>query len=828
MIFKRWKLVYIIVSVKILVATWNTSSSHEENNIDMYDSEHYVQYNPVAPEYPRLQPYNNEMGTSGIYNGSAMRGSFNIAAPIYQNNSSAPNYPPLQQSYGNEMHGYNAYNNPMMLGSFNTEAPAYQYNPFPPAYPELQQPYRNEACNYNPYNNPIMGGLYNFGIPTSSEPEERVHQREIKTPDIEQLITEMRQTGQNLSSGVRLSEVEYNRRITEIINEQESAELNLLANNPERMPIKETINEQESGESNSSANNSEEMPIEETINEHRPYDMEEEFHSLVVPQSAEDSPYEYSNFVFLYHFLRSPSPLITADSIRVRFGAHFLSFLTSSQLIRVLIILLENKLELSNEDQKEFIETIFGHIDYSLELVITKEPVVKLVEAMMKSNVPDYFEYVFLTWKMWYSFTIEEQEKMLKDARREYKRETRMMLYLFVVNRDGINSQQCEIFKNDIKNQYKGIGISNKKYLLEDLILYWDDRKVGIFCTILDTFDTCLLDIPEVFKGFDNNTIFLFRNSFRKHFFPRQQNFELQVLNYKSHVCYTLTKFTRELGQVNDIGKSKDVETNSRLYFDPLRIKYEFATWIKMMKKNNSHSDTIITEVHEKGFINVFAIIRQLVQSDKYNHNVFFKIFNKVSFNHIPDKSYLTLLFSLTNKNILIDLEKTQEWIEYTQKRSISTHSYQFLEDIFINNVNPKSKTYLKYSTKICIMKIYESLSTLTKKRDRTMRREHYFYHRLLFHPRSSIFNGRSMLSYIEGLSKIGQFNNKGMCDQIARDLIFNEYYHENAIKLKKMSKDNLSNDPKLLEFKKSIEREYESYKNKGDIEKERENFRMC
>ncbi|KAI5175258.1 hypothetical protein PAEPH01_2127 [Pancytospora epiphaga] len=93
------------------------------------------------------------------------------------------------------------------------------------------------------------------------------------------------------------------------------------------------------------------------------------------------------------------------------------------------------------------------------------------VVAMMRSNVPDYFEQVFLTWKMWYSFTIEEQELMLKDIKKEYKREILVMLYLFVVNRDENNLQQCEIFKNEIKNQYEKTGIFNKGYLLKDVVI---------------------------------------------------------------------------------------------------------------------------------------------------------------------------------------------------------------------------------------------------------------------------------------------------------------------------------------------------------------------
>ncbi|KAI5176592.1 hypothetical protein PAEPH01_2390 [Pancytospora epiphaga] len=142
------------------------------------------------------------------------------------------------------------------------------------------------------------------------------------------------------------------------------------------------------------------MPIQNLIKEYETYEMSEQSHSSTIPQLTEGSPYDYTNSTFLNKLLHSPSLFITAESIRMRFSGQFLSFLSSDQVIRVLIVLLKNKLELAKEDQKEFIEMIFGHIDYSLELVITKDQVVMLVEKMMRSNVPDYFEQVFLTWKM--------------------------------------------------------------------------------------------------------------------------------------------------------------------------------------------------------------------------------------------------------------------------------------------------------------------------------------------------------------------------------------------------------------------------------------------
>ncbi|KAI5174814.1 hypothetical protein PAEPH01_2104 [Pancytospora epiphaga] len=570
------------------------------------------------------------------------------------------------------------------------------------------------------------------------------------------------------------------------------------------------------------------MSIEEPINEYRLYDASEQFLSLVAPLSAEDSLYEYSNFVFLHHFLRSPSPLITADSIRVRFSGQFFFFLAQEQLIRVLIVLLENKLELSNEDQKEFIEMIFGCIDYSSEKIITKEEVVTIVEAMMRSNVPDYFEYVFLTWKMWYSFTIEEQEKMLKNAKKEYKREILVMLYLFVMNRDEDNSQQCEIFKNDVKNQYKEFSILKNGHSLKDIVIKgagWNDR---IFCTILDTFDTCLLDIPEVFKSLDNNTIILFRNFFRIQFFPRYHKYlNFKNLRYRSHTCYALTTFTRELEEVNGIGESNDVETNSRLYFDPLRIKNEFGTWIRMMKKSNNLSGTITVEEYKKVFINAFAIIRQIMHSDNFNYKIFLKIFNNSAFGQYYNRPYVTLLFSLINEGVFDDLTKSQEWAECIDEETGRFYKHQFISDILSVNMGYGRVVDPLDTIKEYITRIHGFLSKLNTKDTIIMHREHFFFQHLLFHPRLNLISGTSILYYMEGLKKIGWANSREKCDQITRDLFFNDYYYEFAMELKNKVAE-IENEPWIRKFKESIERELEIYKNEEDIKKERKNFYKC
>ncbi|KAI5169271.1 hypothetical protein PAEPH01_0577 [Pancytospora epiphaga] len=808
MIFKKRKLAYMTAYAKIVVSTWNTSNAYKENNIEMCDAETPMhQYIPPTPEYLNLQQYKNV-----VYN-------------------------------------HDTYNNPMIPGASNTETPTYQYIHPAPKYLELQPPHENEIWDYDSCNdNSIVWEFYNPGVPTGSGLDERIGHEEIRNPNMEELVTEFRPAEHNPTLGMQLLTDEYTRRIDELIKESDIAELgtsveysvtklrqmeqslNLgtqqLTDEHSRR-IEEVIKKQETAELGTLVDELEEMPMHEPIKEHRPYDILEHAYNSTILQPTEDSSYEYSNSAFLYKFLRSPSPFITADSIRVRLSGQFLSFLSSDQVIRVLIVLLENKLELSNKDQKEFIEMIFGHIDYSLELVITKDQVVTIVEAMMKSNAPEYFEQVFLTWKIWYSFTVNEQEVMLKNARMKYKREILVMLYLFVVNKDENNSHQCEIFKNNIKSQYKEIGILSKGYLLEDVVIEGSGWNIGVLCTIIDAFDTCLLDIPAVFKDLSKYNISAFWNFFKKNFFSKYHIGKSDVLMYKSHVCYALTKFTREIGQINSLEQSNSVETNSRLYFDPENIKLEFRTWMKTSWCNNKLDDAVFINTYKKEFVNAFAMIRQITQSNKYNRNTFLKLFDRVNLANASNKPYLTLLFSLTSENILKEVVKTQKWAEYIKKKSNMSHNYQYIENIFMNNANNSLILHLNRSICLHIIKIYETFSKLNIKKNATMHREYYFYQRLLFHPRSIMFNDTSMLSYIKGLSKIDRLNSKEQRDQIARDLIFNEYYHEAVIKLKDKTAE-FEKEFRLAEFKKSLEKEYSFYKNREAIETERLMFKEC
>ncbi|KAI5176655.1 hypothetical protein PAEPH01_2417, partial [Pancytospora epiphaga] len=114
------------------------------------------------------------------------------------------------------------------------------------------------------------------------------------------------------------------------------------------------------------------------------------------------SPYSHSNSVFLCMLFYYPGPYLTADSIRTRFKTGLLGTLSTNQIIRTLTALLNKNLCLSLEERRELVETVFGQIDFSLDVEYSKNQTIKIITAILKSDVPEFFEEVFLTWKMWY------------------------------------------------------------------------------------------------------------------------------------------------------------------------------------------------------------------------------------------------------------------------------------------------------------------------------------------------------------------------------------------------------------------------------------------
>ncbi|KAI5180284.1 hypothetical protein PAEPH01_2723, partial [Pancytospora epiphaga] len=217
------------------------------------------------------------------------------------------------------------------------------------------------------------------------------------------------------------------------------------------------------------------------------------------------SPYSYPNSIFLYVLIYYHKPHLTADSIRTRFKTGFLSLLPKDKIIHVLIALVRRELNLSPADRRELIGTVFGQIDFSLEVEYERKEVIEIITAILKSDVPECFEEVFLTWKMWDVFTCEEQVKILvecyfkldRNDRKKYKRETLVMLYLFLFNRNNPNSEMCKLFKKEIIESYGQTIFFRRGGRLEHVIA-GPSFSESILMDILSTFDSCLLDLPNI------------------------------------------------------------------------------------------------------------------------------------------------------------------------------------------------------------------------------------------------------------------------------------------------------------------------------------------
>ncbi|KAI5169964.1 hypothetical protein PAEPH01_1132 [Pancytospora epiphaga] len=548
---------------------------------------------------------------------------------------------------------------------------------------------------------------------------------------------------------------------------------------------------------------------------------------LVVPNSEQNltlqqfNPsiaFSYSNSLFIFLFLHFPSPNFTADSIRMRFGSGFLSFLSTDQVIRVLAILLSKDLELTKAERIELVEMIFGHIDFSLEMNFNTKQIVSIVTTLLRSDVPNCFEQVFLTWKMWKVFTTEEQEKMLEDVisdtsqvdkiRLKYEKEILVMLYLFVLNKDTVNSSKCGVLMKSIIKIYGGTNIFNDGEKLTP-IEYIERNLLSA-----DTFDTSLLDLPGVLKNLNPTNLILFKNLVKQPIdsTKRKLTFTHYGKRYKIHIYYALTKFTQENVQSNNEGF---IDVCDKAYFKPEYIRHVFNKLIR----NPTNSFSLVNE-----FRNAYGAIRQIVQSDGYNSVAFLRLFYTMNTDSSYDKTFALILFSLTKKDILRDVSKTPEWTKHMEDMIIKHSNYVYIENVFMYNADSRfklSKTYCSANYVKCIVNIFHKLISVNK----TLHRECYLYQQLLFHPEFEIFNNHFMVAYILSLNDTGQLDNKEKRVQIARDLIFNEYYYKSVVELKSLLKGVKGN---LREFRISLLKEFKLYKNETDMEKERDVFKKC
>ncbi|KAI5169729.1 hypothetical protein PAEPH01_0950 [Pancytospora epiphaga] len=535
------------------------------------------------------------------------------------------------------------------------------------------------------------------------------------------------------------------------------------------------------------------------------------------------SVYSYSNSMFLDKFLNSPLSNFTVDSIRIRFSSGFLNFLSTDQLTRVLTTLLSKDLKFTIAERSGLVEMIFGHIDLSLERYFNNNQIVRIVTALLSSDVPHCFEQVFLTWKMWRVFTTKEQEQMLENAvidinqadkaREGYKKETLVMLYLFILNRDAVNSSICVIFKECI------VKIHGRPWILDNVDILNSHEYIEKNLAAANMLDTSLLDLPNVLKKLSDTNLTKFKD-----FVKQDINTEKGMLystcfgkRYKIHICYALTKFTREIAQNNDEGVKSICDS---IYFEPEYIKNVLIRW--SIVSVNTPRSTNKLEINE--FRNVYGAIRQIVQSKGYNGGEFLRLFHMMNIHDFHERLFALILFSLTKEDILREVNKTLGWSLHIKNRSINPHVFAYIEDIFMYNANSNSIVSELYYPNVYIERITSIYIRLIN-RNKEMQRECYLYQQLLYHPKFELFTNYAIKSYILGLNKTGQLFSEKKCVQIARDLIFSKYYYESAVNLELVL---IKTEGPLGKFKKSLEEECKQYGNLTSIENERMALENC
>ncbi|KAI5173450.1 hypothetical protein PAEPH01_1988, partial [Pancytospora epiphaga] len=504
------------------------------------------------------------------------------------------------------------------------------------------------------------------------------------------------------------------------------------------------------------------------------------------------SPYNHPNNVFLCMLFYYPGPHLTADSIRTRFKTGLLGSLSTNQIVRTLTALLSKNLCLSREERRELVETVFGQMDFSLGVEYSKNQIIKIITAILKSDVPEFFEEVFLTWKMWYTFTPEEQEGILKNCyfdlcendRKKYKRETMVMLYLFLLNKDDPNSITCETFKeNIIKNYGESVVCKEGKPLVE-IIIKPEENSLEIV-DITKTFDSCLLDLPDVLKNADVSS---FKDYARKMFYSSSRTYEYYGARYKIHVCYALTKFT-----LKNVGSTRPNNILENVYFCVHKIKGGFNKWnCKRNEEIPSRVDegSLISVYEENDTIelkNVMGALRQIVQSKRYNSRIFFELYTLSKMYNSNERLYYTFLLLLTKENILKEAKESSLWEDY-KKNSKAGYgkAFQYIEDMFminINNIDKASRVTIKMRSTVDIyikgIGIYMAKLLKTKN---ASHRERYLCSRLIFHPKFKVYKD-DLSSYLHGLKHAHILDEKKVRTQLSRDLIFNDYYYE-VIKL--------------------------------------------
>ncbi|KAI5175280.1 hypothetical protein PAEPH01_2144, partial [Pancytospora epiphaga] len=372
----------------------------------------------------------------------------------------------------------------------------------------------------------------------------------------------------------------------------------------------------------------------------------------------------------------------------------------------------------------------------------------------------------------------------------------------------------CEVFKGQIIKIYGGSKISNDSKNLTCL------EYIGKILSISDTLDTSLLSLPNILKILNNTDLIKFKKFIKAGVGTKKcwPHFTYFGERYKIHICYALTKFTNENVQSNNEGT---VNAYDKVYFRSEYIKYVLNKWAKI-SKNNSF---VVDERTVNEFRNAYEAMRQLVQNDSYDSAAFFRLFCMICVTNFPDRTFTLILFSLTKEDILRNANKTPEWAaKYRENRGKKRHKFSYIENIFMYNANLNFKLLRKYHLGNYFRRIADILDN-PYSMNKNLYRESYLYQQLLFHPKFKIFNDNKLIKYISGLNEIGKLDNKEGRTQIARDLIFNEYYHESAVKLKL---ELIGAKGNLEEFRRCLVEECKRYEKEATIENEREALKSC
>ncbi|KAI5169353.1 hypothetical protein PAEPH01_0642 [Pancytospora epiphaga] len=316
-------------------------------------------------------------------------------------------------------------------------------------------------------------------------------------------------------------------------------------------------------------------------------------------------------------------------------------------------------------------------------------------------------------------------------------------------------------------------------------------------------------------RKLDGFNLTKFKNCIRKHLGAswRYIAFGYNGKRYNIHVCYALTKFTQENAQNNN--NEGIIDIFDKLYFEPMYIIKTFRNCTKIPKDDLS----LVDKRYVNDFRNVYGAIRQIVQSKRYDSLGFLRLLCKIGIFNCLDKTFILILFSLTNKDILKDVSKTQEWTERIKKRRIKQYKFSYIEDFFMYNADSsltllESCHFSDHGNNI-INTLFDSINM-----NMGLYRERCLYQQLLFYPKFKFFKDFKMKQYIYNLNNTGQFNNNEKRVQIARDLIFNKFYYESVVESKSRP---FKPDENLWKFRKNLIEECKRYKNKIDIENERE-----